>query len=99
MKINNQPLVVQSKETSMNSKYLEKTKIVKQWAKKMNVAKLYDGIKQKELMINTICSKYKVKPEELAYIGDDINDIELLKRVGFLLLLQIQLISQLILRL
>jgi Transglutaminase-like superfamily len=28
MKINNQPLVVQSKETSMNSKYLEKTKIV-----------------------------------------------------------------------
>ena len=33
-------------------------------------------------MINTICSKYKVKPEELAYIGDDINDIELLKLVG-----------------
>ena len=60
----------------------EKTKIIKQWAKKMNGAKLYDGIKQKELMINTICSKYKVKPEELAYIGDDINDIELLKRVG-----------------
>ena len=50
--------------------------------KKMNITKLYDCIKQKELMIDTICSKYKVKPEELAYIGDDINDIELLKLVG-----------------
>ena len=61
----------------------EKTMIVKQWAKKMNVAKLYDGIQQKELMVDTICSEYKVKPEELAYIGDDVNDIELLKMVGF----------------
>jgi YrbI family 3-deoxy-D-manno-octulosonate 8-phosphate phosphatase len=60
----------------------ETTSMVRMWAKKMNVTKLYDGIKQKELLINTICSKYKVKPEELAYIGDDINDIELLKRVG-----------------
>ena len=36
----------------------ETTSMVRKWAKKMNVTKLYDGIKQKELMINTICSKY-----------------------------------------
>ena len=35
--------------------------MVRKWAKTMNVAKLYDGIKQKELMIDTICSEYKVK--------------------------------------
>ena len=70
---NNIPTIIITKET---------TSMVRKWAKKMNVTKLYDGIKQKELMIDTICSKYKVKPEELAYIGDDINDIELLKLVG-----------------
>ena len=60
----------------------EKTIIVRKWAKKMKVAKLYDGIQQKELMVDTICSKYSVKPEELVYIGDDVNDVKLLKDVG-----------------
>ena len=60
----------------------ESTQIVKKWAKKMKIKKLYDGIQQKELIVNTICSEFNVKPRELAYIGDDINDIELLKLVG-----------------
>ena len=60
----------------------ETTQIVRKWAKKMKVAKLYDGIQQKELMVDTICSKYSVKPEELVYIGDDVNDVKLLKEVG-----------------
>jgi YrbI family 3-deoxy-D-manno-octulosonate 8-phosphate phosphatase len=33
-------------------------------------------------MVDTICSKYNVKPEELVYIGDDVNDVKLLKEVG-----------------
>jgi YrbI family 3-deoxy-D-manno-octulosonate 8-phosphate phosphatase len=61
----------------------EKTLMVKQWAKKMKIYHLYDGIKQKEKMVSIICKKYNVKPEELAYIGDDVNDINLLKMVGF----------------
>ena len=60
----------------------EKTKFVKKWAKKMNVEKLYDGIEKKEDLVTTICSKYDVTLQELAYIGDDINDLELLKKVG-----------------
>lgn len=60
----------------------ESTQIVKKWAKKMKIKKLYDGIQQKELIVDTICSEFNVKPRELAYIGDDINDIELLKLVG-----------------
>lgn len=61
----------------------EKTMMVKQWAKKMNVEKLHDGINQKDLMVKEICKKYKLDVKELAYIGDDVNDIELLKKVGF----------------
>ena len=61
----------------------ETTLMVKAWAKKMNVAKLYDGIKQKEEIIERVCSEFKVTSEELAYIGDDVNDIGLLSKVGF----------------
>ena len=60
----------------------EKTKFVKKWAKNMNVEKLYDGIQKKEDLIIKICNKYNVTLQELAYIGDDVNDLELLKKVG-----------------
>lgn len=60
----------------------EKTKFVKLWAKKMQIEKLYDGIQKKEDLVNEICDHYNVKQEELAYIGDDVNDIALLKKVG-----------------
>ena len=30
-----------------------------------------------------ICKNFKVSPQEIAYIGDDINDLELMKKVGF----------------
>ena len=60
----------------------EKTLIVKQWAKKMNVKKLYDGIVKKEQVLKKICSEFKVKVEEIAFIGDDVNDVKLLEKVG-----------------
>jgi len=46
----------------------EKTKFVKQWAKKMKIEKLYDGIQKKEELVSKICAHYNVKLEELAYI-------------------------------
>ena len=61
----------------------EKTQMVKKWAKKMNIEYLYDGIQQKETILKIISKKYNVKNSEIGYIGDDINDIELLKMVGF----------------
>ena len=30
-----------------------------------------------------ICNKYNVKLNEIAFIGDDVNDLELLEKVGF----------------
>jgi 3-deoxy-D-manno-octulosonate 8-phosphate phosphatase (KDO 8-P phosphatase) len=61
----------------------EKTPMVKKWAKKMNIEHVYDGIQQKETILKIISKKYNVKNSEIGYIGDDINDIELLKLVGF----------------
>ena len=61
----------------------EKTQTVKKWAKKMNIEYVYDGVQQKETILKIISKKYNVKNSEIGYIGDDINDIELLKIVGF----------------
>ena len=34
-------------------------------------------------MLPKICKKYKVSLEEIAYIGDDVNDLEIINGVGF----------------
>ena len=60
----------------------EKSPIVKTWCQKMKIQKIYDGVIKKEIILEKVSSIYKVKPSEVAYIGDDINDVELLKKVG-----------------
>ena len=60
----------------------EKTMIVKQCAKIMSVKKLYDGIVKKEQVLEKICQEFNIKPEEIAFIGDDVNDVKLLEKVG-----------------
>ncbi len=61
----------------------EKTKMVRNWAKKMNISHVYDGVQQKEKLLKEICKKYAVTSSQIAYIGDDVNDLGLLKKVGF----------------
>ena len=59
----------------------EKTKMVKQWAAKMKVEKLYDGIIKKNIILDKVCKTFNLKSDEIAYIGDDVNDVPLLKVV------------------
>jgi 3-deoxy-D-manno-octulosonate 8-phosphate phosphatase (KDO 8-P phosphatase) len=33
-------------------------------------------------MLSTICKRFRVKPSNIAYIGDDVNDIKIMKLVG-----------------
>ena len=60
----------------------ENSKITKKWAKEMNITKVISNslVKEKELL--KICKEFKVLKNEVAYIGDDVNDLELLKKVG-----------------
>ena len=60
----------------------EKSKIVISRAKKINVFKVYSGIKQKDKILNQICTKFKVTPDETTFIGDDVNDEKIMKLVG-----------------
>ena len=43
---------------------------------------LYAGIKNKKEKLQEICSEKNLSPENIAYIGDDVNDLEIIKAVG-----------------
>lgn len=61
----------------------EDTLIVKKRSEKLNIDYLYQGIKNKYKTAIEICSKLNISLNEVAYIGDDIGDIVLLKAVGY----------------
>jgi N-acylneuraminate cytidylyltransferase len=61
----------------------ENINLVKRRGEKLNVDELHLGIKNKMQTINHICKKYDISYENIAYIGDDINDLEVIKCVGF----------------
>ena len=61
----------------------EKNEIVKKWTSKMKVDKLFQGVKKKEMLLPKLCTRYNLKEENIAYIGDDVNDLEIMKRIGF----------------
>ena len=61
----------------------ENSNIVLQRAKKLKIKNVTIGEKNKLERIKKICSDKKIDLSEVAYIGDDINDIEVLKAVGF----------------
>jgi YrbI family 3-deoxy-D-manno-octulosonate 8-phosphate phosphatase len=73
LKRNNIPTVIITKEKNL---------IVKKWASKMSVDRLFDGVKKKEILVSKLCKLYNLKEENIAYIGDDVNDIGIMMKIG-----------------
>jgi YrbI family 3-deoxy-D-manno-octulosonate 8-phosphate phosphatase len=61
----------------------EKSEVTISRGKKLKVEKTLSGIIDKKKELEKICVEYNVTPEEIAYIGDDVNDLEIMKLVGF----------------
>ena len=61
----------------------ENTEIVQRRAKKLQIEHLYMGVKNKFKVVKKLLSSLNIPMKEVAYIGDDINDINLLSIVGF----------------
>lgn len=61
----------------------KKSRIVKLRARDMRVAKAYQGHHDKLVPFAKLLRKFRVKPEEVCFIGDDLIDVPVLKRVGF----------------
>ena len=60
----------------------EDTQIVKRRAEKLNIPHLYMGVKNKLKVAEGLCRELGISLEQVAYIGDDVNDIPLLRAVG-----------------
>ena len=51
-------------------------------AKKLNIQEVYTNEKNKLLRVEYLMKKHNLKRENIAYIGDDINDLDALKCAG-----------------
>jgi 3-deoxy-D-manno-octulosonate 8-phosphate phosphatase (KDO 8-P phosphatase) len=61
----------------------EETNIVLKRAEKLKVDYLFQGVKDKLSCAQLLAEKLDIELGDIAFIGDDINDIKLLDAVGF----------------
>ena len=61
----------------------ENTEIVRRRANKLKVDYLFLGVKDKVEIAVTLCKELKIGFKDIAFIGDDLNDIKLLRNVGW----------------
>ena len=58
------------------------SEIVKKRCKELKITELYQGISNKLFCLNSICKKRGIKLSQVAYIGDDVNDLQCLMQCG-----------------
>ncbi len=61
----------------------ENTPIVKKRAEKLKITHCYLGVKSKVEQAKALCAELGITLDEVAFIGDDLNDLALLRLVGF----------------
>jgi 3-deoxy-D-manno-octulosonate 8-phosphate phosphatase (KDO 8-P phosphatase) len=61
----------------------ERTKLVARRAEKLAIPELHQGVMDKLSCVREMAERYGLTLSQVAYIGDDINDLETLKAVGF----------------
>ena len=59
-----------------------KSRVVDRRARELGIREVHQGIFQKSAVYKSLLRKYKCRDEEVAFMGDDIVDIELLKKAG-----------------
>lgn len=61
----------------------ERTRLVARRAEKLAIPELHQGVMDKLSVIREMAARHRLSLQQVAYIGDDVNDIEALKAVGF----------------
>lgn len=56
--------------------------IIRKRAQELGITEIYEGIKDKKAALETLLQKYELTLQETAYVGDDLNDLPVLVRVG-----------------
>ncbi len=61
----------------------ERTRLVARRAEKLAIPELHQGVMDKLSVIREMAARHGISLQQVAYIGDDVNDIEALQAVGF----------------
>ena len=59
------------------------SEIVKQRCIELNIKELHQGIENKSYKLRDICKKHHIDLSQVAYIGDDLNDLPCMKIRGY----------------
>ena len=62
---------------------MEQTKIVARRAKKLGITEVFQGAKDKVSVLAHLSVKFNIPLEQMAYMGDDVNDVGALQAVGY----------------
>jgi YrbI family 3-deoxy-D-manno-octulosonate 8-phosphate phosphatase len=62
---------------------MEQTKIVARRAKKLGITEVFQGAKDKVSVLTHLSEKFNIPFEQMAYMGDDVNDVGALQAVGY----------------
>jgi 3-deoxy-D-manno-octulosonate 8-phosphate phosphatase (KDO 8-P phosphatase) len=60
----------------------EDTEIVSSRARKLKITELHLGVFEKEKILDEILKRKNLSSDEVAFMGDDTNDVEIMKIVG-----------------
>lgn len=58
------------------------SKLIKNRCKTLGISKLYLGLEDKAIVYERWLAEDHISPSETAYIGDDVNDLSIMNRVG-----------------
>ncbi|HJU05908.1 MAG TPA: HAD-IIIA family hydrolase [Nitrospiraceae bacterium] len=61
----------------------EETKLVARRGEKLAIPEVHQGVRDKLAVLRSIVTRHGLTLQEVAYLGDDVNDLETLKAVGF----------------
>ena len=61
----------------------ERTKLVARRAEKLAIPEVHQGVLDKLAVIRELAERHGLSLQQVAYIGDDVNDLEALGAVGF----------------
>ncbi|MBK8946072.1 MAG: HAD-IIIA family hydrolase [Ignavibacteriae bacterium] len=60
----------------------EKSLLVRKRAEKLDIEEIHLGAKNKIKVLKNICKEKALEYNQIAYIGDDVNDLEIIEAVG-----------------
>lgn len=77
--------LVRARQHGLNVVWLSgrKAKAVSRRAEELGVDGLYQGIENKTGVVEELTDRYSCRPDEVAYMGDDLSDLPIFQEVGF----------------